>query len=90
MSRKLSAGSSLAQYKIVGLIGEGGMGAVYEALDESLDRHVAIKTLLSEVAQDPESRKRFFLRGQGRREASDTRTSSRCTASASRTRSPTS
>ncbi|MBX7195316.1 MAG: protein kinase [Sandaracinaceae bacterium] len=64
MSRKLTAGSSLAQYKIVGLLGEGGMGAVYEALDESLDRHVAIKTLLSEVAQDPESRKRFFREGK--------------------------
>jgi serine/threonine-protein kinase len=64
VSRKLTAGSSLAQYKIVGLLGEGGMGAVYEALDESLDRHVAIKTLLSEVAQDPESRKRFFREGK--------------------------
>ena len=64
MSRKLTAGSKLAQYKIVGLLGEGGMGAVYEALDESLDRHVAIKTLLSEVAQDPESRKRFFREGK--------------------------
>ncbi len=64
MSRKLTAGASLAQYKIIDLIGEGGMGAVYEALDESLDRHVAIKTLLSEVAQDPESRKRFFREGK--------------------------
>ncbi len=64
VSRKLTAGSSLAQYKIIDLLGEGGMGAVYEALDESLDRHVAIKTLLSEVAQDPESRKRFFREGK--------------------------
>ncbi|MFN9811906.1 MAG: protein kinase domain-containing protein [Deltaproteobacteria bacterium] len=64
MSRKLTAGSSLAQYRIVRLLGEGGMGAVYEALDESLDRHVAIKTLLSDVAQDPESRKRFFREGK--------------------------
>jgi serine/threonine-protein kinase len=64
VSRKLTAGSSLAQYRIVRLLGEGGMGAVYEALDESLDRHVAIKTLLSDVAQDPESRKRFFREGK--------------------------
>jgi len=64
VSRKLTAGDSLAQYKIVKLLGEGGMGAVYEAHDESLDRNVAIKTLLSDVAQDPESRKRFFREGK--------------------------
>ena len=64
MAQKLTAGDSLAQYKIVKLLGEGGMGAVYEAHDESLDRNVAIKTLLSDVAQDPESRRRFFREGK--------------------------
>src|SRR5215471_1195620 len=39
----LEAGTHLGPYSIEGLLGEGGMGSVYRALDKRLHRHVAIK-----------------------------------------------
>lgn len=53
-------GSSISHYKVTRLLGRGGMGEVYEAVDESLDRHVAIKILLPRFAEDPEVTVRFF------------------------------
>lgn len=48
-----------AQYTVVGLIGRGGMGAVYLARERLLERLVAIKVLPSERSDD-ESRERFL------------------------------
>ena len=42
----LAAGTRLGPYEILGLIGVGGMGEVYEARDTRLDRTVAINTTL--------------------------------------------
>ena len=42
----LTAGTSIGPYKVVGLIGQGGMGEVYQARDTKLDRDVALKVLL--------------------------------------------
>ncbi len=53
-------GSEINQYKILSLLGEGGMGAVYLAQDTSLERKVAIKLLSSEFAFDSIRRNRFF------------------------------
>jgi tetratricopeptide (TPR) repeat protein/predicted Ser/Thr protein kinase len=39
----LMIGTRVSHYRIIGRLGEGGMGVVYEAVDELLDRHVAIK-----------------------------------------------
>ncbi|MBI5244419.1 MAG: protein kinase [Elusimicrobia bacterium] len=41
------------------LIGEGGMGEVYEALDTTLERKVAIKRMRPELKQAPEAQARF-------------------------------
>jgi serine/threonine protein kinase len=52
-------GRTLGHYRIVDKIGEGGMGEVYRAHDERLDRDVAIKVLPESVAADPDRLRRF-------------------------------
>ena len=46
--------SKLNHYRIIAKIGEGGMGQVFRALDETLKREVAIKVLPPGLAQNPE------------------------------------
>jgi serine/threonine-protein kinase len=55
----LAAGTRLGPYELLGLIGAGGMGEVYEARDTRLDRTVAIKVLPPHVSADSERRARF-------------------------------
>src|SRR5215467_4007259 len=47
--RPVAAGTELGQYRVEGLIGQGGMGTVYRALDTKLHRRVAIKFLSEEL-----------------------------------------
>ena len=51
--------SQIGPYRILKRIGVGGMGEVYLALDERLDRRVAIKTIRPDKESSPESRARF-------------------------------
>ena len=55
----LSAGSRLGPYDVVGQIGAGGMGEVYQATDSRLKRSVAIKILPAALAADADRLARF-------------------------------
>jgi tRNA A-37 threonylcarbamoyl transferase component Bud32 len=61
---RLRDGQTFGRYQIVRLIGEGGMGAVYEAIHPALKKRFAIKTLLPEIAQREEARIRFLREGE--------------------------
>ncbi|GAB4568363.1 MAG: hypothetical protein Tsb0020_21730 [Haliangiales bacterium] len=52
--------NTLGRYRIVRKLAEGGMGAVYVAMHELMDREVVIKVLLPEMSQKRDIVKRFF------------------------------
>ena len=55
----LAAGAKLGRYTVIEPLGSGGMGAVYRARDEKLERVVALKILSPGVLTGDESRRRF-------------------------------
>ena len=55
----LSEGTKIGPYTVSGLIGQGGMGEVYQARDTKLDRDVALKVLPEAFTSDPDRLARF-------------------------------
>ncbi len=49
-----------SDFALIGLLGEGSMGMVFSARQESLDREIAIKMIQSEAATDSEARSKFL------------------------------
>ena len=52
------------RYRLIRLLGEGGMGAVWEAKNEAIARDVAIKVMRPAIAGDPVALQRFFTEAQ--------------------------
>ena len=57
----LTVGSRLGHYNVTALIGEGGMGQVYQSTDTTLNRQVALKVLPQAFTEDPD---RFTRRAE--------------------------
>jgi serine/threonine protein kinase len=57
---ELAAGTLLGHYKIVRRLGQGGMGVVYEAADQKLGRHVAVKLLTEATGDSSAAVERFW------------------------------
>ncbi len=55
----LSEGTKIGPYEVIGLIGQGGMGEVWQVRDTKLDRDVALKVLPEAFTSDPDRLARF-------------------------------
>jgi len=60
----ISKPKKLGKYDVLDVIGRGGMGVVYKAIDRTLGRPVAIKMMTVGSANDPELLKRFYREAQ--------------------------
>lgn len=59
MANESATGKTIAQYKVLEILGKGGMGQVYKAYDTQLDRTVVLKMLSNDLLTNDTARKRF-------------------------------
>ncbi|MEI6035402.1 MAG: serine/threonine-protein kinase [Verrucomicrobiae bacterium] len=57
--KSLRARKQFNHFTIIEKVGEGGMGSVYKALDNNLNRHVALKILKKEISSNPEEQEKL-------------------------------
>jgi predicted Ser/Thr protein kinase len=57
-------GQTIGQYRIDGILGQGGMGVVYQAFDQRLNIVVALKAISPDVTKDPARRERLRREAQ--------------------------
>ena len=55
---------TIGKYQIQKILGRGGMGTVYEAVDPHINRKVAVKTMIQGLAESPDLRARFLREAQ--------------------------
>jgi len=60
MNRRFQTNEQIGEYRVLGFIGQGGMGEVYHAIHEKLGRQVAIKVLGNSVSLDKRYKERFL------------------------------
>ena len=53
-------GKTIGHIRIVDVLGSGGMGDVYEGIDETLERKVAVKAIRAKSRLDPQAKARFL------------------------------
>ena len=63
MQRHYTVGDVLAGYRLEGLLGQGGMGVVFEATQLSLGQRVALKVIAPGLSDDKDLRERFRREG---------------------------
>ena len=57
-------GTPFGRYRLVDLLGRGGMGTIYEAVHTGIGKHVALKFLEGQIDQDAQTRARFLREAQ--------------------------
>lgn len=72
-------GQTVSQYRILRRIGGGGMGIVYEAEDLKLGRHVALKFLPDDLANDAQALSRFQREAKAASSVGKSRRFEKCT-----------
>jgi tetratricopeptide (TPR) repeat protein/predicted Ser/Thr protein kinase len=55
---------TIGKYRVLRVLGRGGMGTVYEAEDPLIHRKVAVKTMIAGLSDNPDLRARFFREAQ--------------------------